>query len=334
VASFLTTFVLSSVALAAAAEVNPRVRDPISGDKLARLRAGVVADPARPVVVFLGSSRTGFAVQTLRAEERLGERGCDIRCFNLGLPAAGPVGELITLNRVLAAGIRPTLVVVEILPAMLHDSPAGQWEQAFLTGDRLSAREVSIASRFGFVREDLEDRWVKARLAPWWAYRFPLWGRIAPSWLPYQVRGDWGRASDAGGWNASIHDEVTAEEREKGEAQTRREYADRLAELAPGGGPAAALRELIATCRARGIALRLVLLPEGTLFHSLYGPGAEDRLQTLLHGLDVPVVDARTWLPDDSFSDGHHLMRPGAGAFTDRLVTDLLLPALEGGGRD
>jgi hypothetical protein len=332
VSSFVITFAGATAVLSVAAEANARVRDPVSGDKISRLASAVAADPSRPVVLFLGSSRTGFAVHAQRADDRLHERGLAARCFNLGLPAAGPVCELVTLNRVLAAGVRPSLVVVELLPPMLHSSPAGPWEQAFLTGDRMSLSEIRTAARFGYPR-GVADRWANARLAPWWAYRFPLWARVAPSWLPYAVRADWGRAADAGGWNASIRDEVTDEERPQGEAQTREEYAARMKELTPGGGAADALREIIATCRTKGIDVRVLLLPEGSMFRLLYGPGVEDRLRTFLTGLEAPVIDARHWQPDGDFSDGHHLMRPGAAAFTDRLVTDVIAPALAGGGR-
>jgi hypothetical protein len=321
--------VAASAALGVAAEVHPRVRDPGSGDKVARLTAKVAASPGRPVVLFLGSSRTGLAFDALRADDRLD----DPCCFNLGLPAAGPVCELLTLNRVLAAGVQPTLVLVEVLPAMLHDSPAGPRERAFLTGDRFSADEARTAERFGYPRDDTTRRWVTARLSPWWTYRFPLWGRVAPSWLAYDVRYDWGRTADAGGWNVPIRDEVTDDEREAGDARARGEYGAPLAVLAPCGGAADALREILATCRSRGITVRLVLLPESTTFRTLYGPGVDDRLVAFLKGLDAPLVDARGWMPDTAFSDGHHLMRPGAVTFTEKLAADVIAPALSRGGR-
>jgi hypothetical protein len=280
-------------------------------------------------VLFLGSSRTGLAFDALRADDRLD----GVSCFNFGLPAAGPVCELLTLNRVLAAGVRPTLVLIEVLPAMLHESPAGPRERAFLAGDRFSAGEVRTAVRFGFPRDETTTRWATARLAPWWAYRFPLWGRVAPSWLGYDVRCDWGRTADAGGWNVPIRDEVTDDERLAGDARARDEYGAPLAVLAPGGGAADALREILATCRAEGIAVRLVLLPESTTFRALYGPGVDDRLLAFLKGMDAPLLDLRDWMPDSAFSDGHHLLRPGAVAFTERLAADVIAPAQSRGGR-
>ena len=42
----------------------------------------------------------------------------------------------------------------------------------------------------------------------------------------------------------------------------------------------------------------------------------------------VSVVDARAWVPDDGFMDGHHLLPEGATTFTKRLGTEVLQPML------
>jgi hypothetical protein len=321
-------FGLANVGLAVLAEYKPRVRDPMSGDKLARLSRSVRAGKNLPIVLFLGSSRTGLAFHALRAEDRLREMGVPTRCYNLGIPAAGPITELITLQRALTAGVRPSVVLLEIHPAMLHVTPDGPRERAFLTGDRLSAEEVKTAARFGYSWDEISTEWVNSRVRPWWAYRFPIWGRVAPSWLSFAVRGDWGRTADDGGWNIPIRESVTADERSEGEQQARAEYAEALAQLTPGGGATAAIVEILALCKSQGIIVRLVLLPEATSFRSLYGVGAEERLQNFLATLDAPIHDARGWLSDDDFVDGHHVLRQSSASFTDRLVSEVLWPTL------
>src|SRR5262245_52117568 len=60
VGTFLVPFTHANVALALLDEFDHRVRDPMSGDKLARLSRSVKNGDDRPVVIFLGSSRTGF----------------------------------------------------------------------------------------------------------------------------------------------------------------------------------------------------------------------------------------------------------------------------------
>ena len=44
----------------------------------------------------------------------------------------------------------------------------------------------------------------------------------------------------------------------------------------------------------------------------------------------VPVVDARRWIEDAAFSDGHHLLPDGAAAFTQRFNHDMLQPLFSG----
>ena len=40
------------------------------------------------------------------------------------------------------------------------------------------------------------------------------------------------------------------------------------------------------------------------------------------------MIDAREWVPDVGFSDGHHLLPAGATTFTDRLGREALIPLL------
>jgi len=326
------TFASASLILSLAAESMPRVRDPMSGDKLRRLKALSRAAHGRPIVVFLGSSRTGFAFHGVLADAQLRARNRPAVCFNFGIPAGGPVTELQALDRTLAAGVVPDLVLVEVLPMMLHRDAEGPRERLFLPADRFDAAEVRHVQRLGFPAADVSRAWWKARLAPWWAYRFQLLGRAVPSFLPFDRRFDYGRNGDAAGWGSFPFDTVTDADRARGQARAFADYAPTLSVLTPGGGGADALREIIDTCRTRGIAVRLVLMPESTVFRSWYGPGADDRLTAFLASLDVGVVDARGWLSDSSFSDGHHPMRPGAVAFTSRLVATVIAPILGTGG--
>lgn len=73
----------------------------------------------------------------------------------------------------------------------------------------------------------------------------------------------------------------------------------------------------------------LVLLPIGSSFERLYGPPSESALQSFLTEMRrehaVSVIDARHWIGDEFFSDGHHLLPEGAIAFTDRLAREASL---------
>ena len=64
----------------------------------------------------------------------------------------------------------------------------------------------------------------------------------------------------------------------------------------------------------------LFLMPESREFRNWYPPEAQPRLMDYLTSLsrtyNAPLIDARRWIEDDAFSDGHHLLSWGAAAFT------------------
>jgi hypothetical protein len=71
-------------------------------------------------------------------------------------------------------------------------------------------------------------------------------------------------------------------------------------------------------------------MPESTTFQGWYPPQARALLSTYLHTLHreyaLPVIDARCWIGDELFWDSHHLLRPGAAAFTQRFAETVLEP--------
>ncbi len=85
-------------------------------------------------------------------------------------------------------------------------------------------------------------------------------------------------------------------------------------------------------CRREGLRAAVVVLPEGDAFRALYPPEALRKIDDYLDRLaaDVPVIDARGWVGDDGFADGHHLLPSGASVFTARLAREALSPLLRG----
>jgi hypothetical protein len=67
-------------------------------------------------------------------------------------------------------------------------------------------------------------------------------------------------------------------------------------------------------------------MPESSEFRGWYGPAGYAAVtafaQQLSGEFGVPVYDARDWVSDDGFADGHHLIPAGAEAFTDRLAAE------------
>jgi hypothetical protein len=304
------------------AELYPRLRDPLFGDKLAKLRPRLAA--GRPLVVMLGSSRTGLAFHGRRLEQQL-----PVTAFNYGVPASGPVTHLVYLNRLLAAGVKPDLLVVEVMPAMLQDNRGPPRESLWLFADRLTGGERATVIRHGFPARAVHKRWLESVLLPAYALRFQVMSRVSASWLPWPLRFDWSRGADECGWGSLVDQNPAQDDRDRRFAQARAEYEGVLGGLDPGGPAVAALHELLAVCRGHGIPVRLVLMPESSQFRAMSGPGADDRLRTVLAGCDAPLTDARGWLPDEAFNDGHHMLVRGAEAFTDRLGRDVVAPALK-----
>lgn len=309
---FVVFVVVLNFGFGLTAELNPRLRDPAYGDKLAKLHTKT------PDVLMLGSSRTLLGFHAGRVEERTGRTA-----FNFGTPATGPITHLVYLDRLLKQGVRPKHLLVEVLPPMLADGPGGPIEQAFLNGERLTASEIDTVERFGFDPAVVRPAWRESMVAPWWKLRFQVLGRISPSWLPWNLRYDWSRTADARGWATPPRQEVTPEERTEQLAKVRAEYAGTLAAIDPNGRPLNALRELIARCRANDIPVTLVRMPEADTFRTLYPPGLEDRVTACLEPLGVPMIDARRWLREEEFYDGHHPFTRGAEAFTDRLMQEV-----------
>ncbi len=316
-------FAAANLATGVVAERYVRLRDPLYGDKRVKLTPKLAT--GKPLVVMLGSSRTGLAFHGKRLEVTQ-----PVAAFNYGIPAAGPVTQLVCLDRLLADGVRPAVLLVEVLPAMLQDDHGPPRESAWLYADRLTGAERATVVRHGFPAATVDKRWLESVLIPAYALRFQIMCRISPSALPWPLRFDWSRGADECGYGSLVEQNPPAEDRARRFAQTRAEYAGILAGYRPGGPAVAALRELLETCRAAGVPVRLVLMPESSEFRQMYGPGASDRLLATLRELPAPLVDARDWLPDGEFNDGHHMLTAGAERFTDRLAGEVVAPLLGG----
>src|SRR5437660_1976228 len=119
---------------------------------------------------------------------------------------------------------------------------------------------------------------------------------------------------------------------------TRRHYAPAFADFQITSVADRALRELLTLCRHQGIAATLLLMPEGTEFQSWYAPSARIEINAYVTRLsreqDVPLIDARSWLPETAFFDSHHLHPDGAMAFTQCFAREWLKPATAKGRKE
>jgi hypothetical protein len=333
-------FAAVQVALLSMSAFTRTITDPGYADKERRLRRLEESAPAgAPRVVLLGTSRAGNGFAAGRVQQAAAGAGRPAVVFNFGVPGGGPVTHLLYLRRLLADGHRPDLLLLEVLPPLLAETPDGPHEVNLLSGDRLSREELDAVAAYGFPAGRVRRQWAEAAVAPLHAHRFKMVSRVSPDSLPWPLRCDWGRTEDPNGWSPANVKDLTPELVAYAVAATADQYGRLLERELPAGPAAAALRDTLALCRDESIPVALVIFPEGASFRALYPPQADVKLTRFLEGLRAefgcPVIDARTWMADDRFLDGHHLRREAALAFTDRLAAEFILPFLReaDGGR-
>lgn len=305
-----------------------RLRDPSYGPKIASLqrRLKSVGHNRPCTIVMLGSSRTADALNGSVAEHALAATGRDSIVFNLGIPGAGPMQEYLTLRRLLADGVRPDVVLVEVMPPLL-DQRVGE-VPLWMPSERLSARDVQFLQEGGVPCRDLRHAHRLDAFFPWYARRFVILSMALPKLLPNALRQDWCRTCDASGWvpHREVHDRP--ELLRAASQHAHDEYSEILTSFRLGGASCHAIRQTLATCRTAHIRAVLVLMPEGSAFRSWYTPAslrqARNFLDQLQREYEVPVIDAREWLADEDFVDSHHTRNCGAEVFSRRLGREAL----------
>jgi hypothetical protein len=327
----LGTFILMQAGLAV--WINKRMpewSDPLYAHKAGVLRERVAEVPTRPLtVVMLGSSRTVFALKGSELEGPLeAMAGRPVVVFNFGVTGAGPVSNLMHQRRLLAEGVRPDLFLIEVLPPLLNKEIV---EANRLPADRLRRSDLDLLGRYGVSKRQLEEDWWLSNVIPCYSHRFAIMSWVAPTYHSFRLRQDWFRECDGSGWVDSPAPMATPRWRANALEYARTEYAPCLTNFHLGGLSCQALREQLELCRQEGIPAALVLMPEGSDFHSWYKPADWAKIELFLTELSrefgAPIVNAREWVGDEDFIDSHHLMLPGAEKFTQRLGREVL-PAL------
>ncbi len=298
------------------------IRDPIYAEKfdlLQRHRAFFPPDAALPRVLAVGSSRTLLAVHAGTLGTQL-----NATAFNFGCHGCGPIATALSVRRLFAAGVRAETVLIELHPAMLadHDPP---FEHRWLHEYRLSRDEIDVLHGFGWRLGTPVQHRPAGWLSTAHTYRFAALDRYAPELSACPFGMTLAGRTDAFGFvrgaDATPADRPAALLRECGL------YLPAFTDYRPGGAAVAAIRDTIGHCRTHGATPILVLSAEASEFRSWYGTAGNARLAAWLVSFarecGVRVIDAREWLPDSHFADGHHLTAAGAEAFTARLAEEL-----------
>lgn len=324
------SFVLLEFALGAAVECHClSIRDPEYSLKHELLQKRLAEEPGRPLVLVLGSSRVMMGLDAGRVRCSLGGRPAQV--FNFGLSGAGPLMQAVALRRLLAEGVRPDLLVLEVLPPTLTQPGTQPVEEEWLDASRLTWEELRFLRSFTADTARATTQWAKGRLLPGLRHQHGLRCALAidsadPSTRPERCRSP----VDAHGWSPYLKDSVSAEERRRLTDFAAAQYESAWGPFRLAPGPSAALRETIILSRREGIPVVLLVMPEGPSFQALYPADVRDGIAGFLEVLrreeGVLLLDGRTGLTEDDFWDGHHLLPRGAAAFTARFQRELTAP--------
>jgi len=321
----------------------PDIRFPEAG----RAMSGLLARPRSPEIVFMGSSRLQGAARPdvldplLRRYTRQAPES-----FNASVGAGDPIVAERLLERLLDAGRRPALLVVEISPEQFN-------RRTVLLGQQV-LRQMTWADLPDYLPDACLYSSVRklatSRLVPLYVHRYQVRkvtleaARTVLSELELTAR-----AAGAGAGapvpqpvpRPPAHPELRALPprpaplpRPPADApalaspaefvgQWLRDY--RLSPVVTG-----ALERLLERCRAERIEVLLVGAPVMAAHRALYDPAIEATYRAYVGGLieryGCRFVECRDHVPDEGFGDPMHVSGAGAEFFTRRLARETLVP--------
>ena len=283
-------------------------------------------NPGKPVCLVIGSSRTVVSFMPERLGPIYDANDNRVLFFNYSHFGAGPRMNMMQVHRTLRDGVRPTHVVVELIPGFLaHDDlPTNQIAIADIPFLWPHTNQLRLIGQESLLRLNNVNR-TRTALLRWAAPEFVTLSEAErePTLFPLGGDNKWGRL-----------DVPTESERTMLHGLAVARFQHRMTAFHIDPKLAAAMVELVSFCQREGMSVLLLLTPESSEYRSWYGPGAEEDVQQYLAELrtrlHVPIVDAHTWMPDAKFTDPHHLNGEGAKEFTARLEREVLRPFVAG----
>jgi hypothetical protein len=304
----------------------PWLANAVWRDKWPQVQQLVAATSDRPLVVMLGSSRTDDGFQAGRLCGRPAPDGRPLQAYNFGVPMTGPAHQGLFLDKLLAAGIRPRLLLVELLPPLLnepHRRGVSEENWTFAATERLNEL-VRLWPYFDHPGRKAQD-WLEGRVAPAYAYRRELTTRLLQLLVPRRAPLPITRYGDH--WGYRLQGPLTPPLRAYRLAESRATFPPALRYFRIGARPRQALRHLLERCRRENIPVALVLMPESSEFRGWYTADGRQAIRALLDDLrqdyGIDVIDATEWIADQHFVDTHHLLPTGSELFTTRLIGEI-----------
>jgi hypothetical protein len=280
-----------------------------------------------PQVVVLGSSRVAgivpAEVEPLLAQDSPGHP-CGV--INGSIPAGDAISSKFVLDKLLQAGARPRLVVVEVLPENL--SSFNEWQ--------------SFHARRQYRWEDLPEhfremcwsgqalRFLSARLFALHLHRGQVRYALKRAVLPEEPSSlprpaaplpagpvDWARVLTPP--DRKMPPELAAYLRVADEPKRFLRW------FAIGGDCPAALDQILQRGQEHGFQVMLVAPPVTQVYRSAYTAAIEAEFQHYLAGVQqrypCTFIDCRDWVDDALFMDTHHLRKEDGEGYFSRLFT-------------
>ena len=300
--------------------VYPALREPEYGRKLALLKRQLNQDPDRPLLLLLGSSRTAYGI---RPESLFGVEADAPRVYNFGILGGGPVFELMYFERLLAEGVTPRWVVVEVHPAMLKMAPeliAAQIPPI----ERCDGRDLRLLKDY-LIDPAAWQNWLHYRSAACYQFRAELVRRVAPGWLPPPTVPDTNSLdkTTSCGWVPGPWPKPDEALRTLRCNLVRQAYAPAYRQFEVSDHSNRALRQILNRCRDKGIATALLLMPEADELRDAEVVAADEKIAEYLSELgrefNARMIDVSHWCEGADFADGQHLLAAAAERLSQRL---------------
>lgn len=314
-------FLLLQGLLGLAIEREPALRDPEFAEKLSRLRKQLAAEPERPLMLILGSSRSSCGLHPADMVLPPGAHSPPPLVFNFALTACGPIQQVELIERLRRFDIHPRWILAEVHPLLLHRRPGVWGEESWMRPEKLNWQDLAVIGPYLQRPGQWRWQWAMLRSPPAWWFRFQLLNCLSPGWLDTRQRQDgfWFDLDDCGWLPLMALDDRQSAERRR---LAYRQYSPAFADFEIAASADLALRRLIALSRQDGASLGLFLMPEGDAFRSWYPPDVRTKLHSYLSALatdeQVTLFDATTWCAESDFADSHHLRALAAQRFSRR----------------
>jgi hypothetical protein len=306
----------------------PALRDPPFWTRVHHLQERIASTKQAPAtIIMLGSSSAVFAFKGPVLERDLaGQLDQPVVAYNFGYWGRGLFSQYLHLHRLVRAGVRPEIVLVEVWPLFLHGGVRPNEHQT----NNLQYAELALAERWAPQAQRRADWWFSAA-NPLVAHRRAILSRLHRRLLPLAEQVEWW--DDAwSGWMPLVQPPASAA-RPRQEigffATMKRDIKD----LRATGESLQVLEELLRLGREHDITMVLILMPEGPALRRLYAPGVWEKTLAMLEPLQerygMPRIVARHWLEEQDFADSVHAHPHGAEKFSARLAGELA-PILRG----